>query len=103
MSILDKKIQFIKTANDNGITGVVTRQDIIDLGNKFGTQPFAGAKMPEWLMKNHSYRVGRGQYRLPTVEELKGIETYSEAEAEGEPNESVVVSTESSEVVGNID
>ena len=31
MSILDKKIQFIKTANDNGITGVVTRQDIIDL------------------------------------------------------------------------
>ena len=44
MSILDKKIQFIKTANDNGITGVVTRQDIIDLGNKFGTQPFAGAK-----------------------------------------------------------
>ena len=103
MSILDKKIQFIKTANDNGITGVVTRQDIVNLGSKFGTDPFAGAKMPEWLMKNQTYRVGRGQYRLPTVEEINGVETYSEAEAEVSPNESVVVSTESSEVVGNID
>ena len=102
MSILDKKIQFIKTANDNGITGVVTRQDIIDLGNKFGTEPFAGAKMPEWLMKNHSYRVGRGQYRLPTVEEIKGIETYSEAEVDV-ASESVADSAESSQIVNNID
>ena len=102
MSILDKKIQFIKTANDNGITGIVTRQDIVNLGTNFGTQPFAGSKMPEWLMKNQSYRVGRGQYRLPTVEEIKGQETYSEAEVEV-VNESVADSTESCELVANID
>ena len=102
MSILDKKIQFIKTANENGITGVVTRQDIVNLGTKFGTEPFAGAKMPEWLMKNHSYRVGRGQYRLPTVEEIKGLETYSEAEVDV-ASESVADSAESSQIVNNID
>jgi len=102
MSILDKKIQFIKTANENGITGVVTRQDIVNLGTKFGTEPFAGSKMPEWLMKNQSYRVGRGQYRLPTVEEIKGIETYSEAEVDV-ASESVADSTESSQIVNNID
>ena len=53
-------------------------------------------------MKNQSYRVGRGQYRLPTVEEIKGQETYSEAEVEV-VDESVADSTESSELVANID
>jgi hypothetical protein len=80
---LDKNQKaFVKTANDNGYTGTITRQGIIDLGVK------TGVKKPAWLMKDHQFRVGRGEYRLPSLEE-----TFAEAEA----------SAESVETVDNID
>ena len=69
---LDKNQKaFVKTANDNGYTGTITRQGIIDLGVK------TGVKKPAWLMKDHQYRVGRGEYRLPTLEETfaESVET----------------------------
>tara|TARA_B100001996_G_scaffold14475_1_gene12064 strand:+ start:2988 stop:3233 length:246 start_codon:yes stop_codon:yes gene_type:complete len=77
-----KQKEFVKVANENGLSGTISRSDIIDLGAK------TGVKKPAWLMKDHQYRVGRGEYRLPSLEE-----TFAEAEA----------SAESSEIVENID
>ena len=77
-----KQKEFVKVANENGLSGTISRSDIIDLGAK------TGVKKPAWLMKDHQYRVGRGEYRLPSLEE-----TFAEAEA----------STESVETVDNID
>jgi hypothetical protein len=78
----NKQKEFVKVANENGLSGTISRSDIIDLGAK------TGVKKPAWLMKDHQYRVGRGEYRLPSLEE-----TFAEAEA----------STESVETVDNID
>jgi len=80
---LDKNQKaFVKTANDNGYSGTITRQGIIDLGAK------TGVKKPAWLMKDHQFRVSRGEYRLPSLEE-----TFAQAQ----------VSNESVETVDNID
>ena len=79
MSNLDKNQKaFVKTANDNGYTSTITRQGIIDLGTK------TGVKKPAWLMKDHQYRVGRGEYRLPSMEDV-----FSEAEVSAESVENV--------------
>ena len=64
-----KQKECVKVANENGLSGKITRSEIIDLGAKYGI------KKPAWLMKDHQYRVGRGEYRLPTMEE-----TFAQAE-----------------------
>tara|TARA_B100000575_G_C22863863_1_gene504566 strand:+ start:110 stop:355 length:246 start_codon:yes stop_codon:yes gene_type:complete len=52
---------FVKVANEEGFTTEVTRKDIISLQSKHGITK------PAWLMKNQSYRLGRGSYALPTL------------------------------------
>ena len=52
---------FVKVANEEGFTTEVTRKDIISL------QSNHGITKPAWLMKNQSYRLGRGSYALPTL------------------------------------
>jgi hypothetical protein len=78
-----KQKEFVKVANENGLSGTISRTDIIDLGAK------TGVKKPAWLMKDHQYRVGRGEYRLPTMEE-----TFAQAEVSVESVEETVDSVE---------
>ena len=42
-----KQKEFVKVANENGLSGTISRTDIIDLGAK------TGVKKPAWLMKDH--------------------------------------------------
>jgi len=53
---------FVKTANEEGFTTVITRKDIISLQSKLGIIK------PAWLMKDSAYRLGRGSYALPPYE-----------------------------------
>ena len=55
---------FVKMANEEGFTTEITRKDIISLQTKHGITK------PAWLMKNNSYRIGRGTYSLPTLSQV---------------------------------
>ena len=55
---------FVKMANEEGFTSEITRKDIISLQSKHGITK------PAWLMKNDSYRIGRGTYSLPTLSQV---------------------------------
>ena len=55
---------FVKMANEEGFTSEITRKDIISLQSKHGITK------PAWLMKNNSYRIGRGTYSLPTLSQV---------------------------------
>ena len=55
---------FVKMANEEGFTSEITRKDIISLQSKHGITK------PAWLMKNSSYRIGRGTYSLPTLSQV---------------------------------
>jgi len=42
----------------------VSRKEVIQMIND------KGAKYPVWLLKSPTYRIGRGQYKLPTLDEV---------------------------------
>jgi len=42
----------------------VSRKEVIQMIND------KGAKYPVWLLKSPTYRIGRGQYKLPTFDEV---------------------------------
>ena len=42
----------------------VSRQDVIKMIND------KGVKYPVWLLKSPTYRIGRGQYTLPTFDQV---------------------------------
>ena len=46
----------------------VSRKEVIQMIND------KGAKYPVWLLKSPTYRIGRGQYKLPTFEETMSAE-----------------------------
>ena len=60
---------FVKIANDNGFTKEITRKDILSLESN------NGAKWPRWLVRDNSYRVGRGSYSLPTLGQVVEAES----------------------------
>ena len=55
-SLTPAQESFVKMANEEGHTSEITRKDIISLQSKHGITK------PAWLMKNASYRIGRGTY-----------------------------------------
>ena len=64
---------FVRTANAQGFTSEITRKDIISLQTKLGITK------PAWLMKNQSYRLGRGSYALPSIGQVAEVaDTSSE-------------------------
>ena len=63
-SLTPAQESFVKMANEEGITSEITRKDIISLQSKHGITK------PAWLMKNNSYRIGRGTYSLPTLSQV---------------------------------
>ena len=61
-----KKQRFINFANDHGFRGVISRQEIWWLVNKYEL-PF-----PAWLVsKENGFRVGLAVFQLPTIDYLK--------------------------------
>ena len=65
---------FVKMANEEGFTSEITRKDIISLQSKLGITK------PAWLMKNQSYRLGRGSYSLPSLEKVAEVADASQSE-----------------------
>jgi len=57
-SKLSRIKKFLKLAKKEGFNLSISRQDIIDLQNRYGI------KRPTWLMKDKSYRLTNGLYRL---------------------------------------
>ena len=57
--------EFVSTAKEmfGDNTTQVSRQDVIKMIND------KGVKYPVWLLKSPTYRIGRGQYSLPTFDQ----------------------------------
>jgi len=57
--------EFVSTAKEmfGENTTQVSRQDVIKMIND------KGVKYPVWLLKSPTYRIGRGQYSLPTFDQ----------------------------------
>ena len=64
-NITETQKQFVSTAKEmfGENTTEVTRQDVIKMIND------KGVKYPVWLLKSPTYRIGRGQYSLPTFDQ----------------------------------
>ena len=58
--------EFVSTAKEmfGDDTTQVSRQDVIKMIND------KGVKYPVWLLKSPTYRIGRGQYTLPTFDQV---------------------------------
>jgi hypothetical protein len=57
--------EFVSTAKEmfGDNTTQVSRQEVIKMIND------KGVKYPVWLLKSPTYRIGRGQYSLPTFDQ----------------------------------
>ena len=57
--------EFVSTAKEmfGDDTTQVSRQEVIKMIND------KGVKYPVWLLKSPTYRIGRGQYSLPTFDQ----------------------------------
>jgi len=69
--------EFVSTAKEmfGDNTTEVSRQDVIKMIND------KGVKYPVWLLKSPTYRIKRGQYKLPTFEESMA-QTNTESDSE---------------------
>jgi len=58
--------EFVSTAKEmfGDDTTQVSRQEVIKMIND------KGVKYPVWLLKSPTYRIGRGQYTLPTFDQV---------------------------------
>ena len=76
-NMTDTQKQFVSTAKEmfGENTTEVTRQDVIKMIND------KGVKYPVWLLKSPTYRIGRGQYKLPTFNESMA-QTNTESDSE---------------------
>ena len=69
--------EFVSTAKEmfGDDTTQVSRQDVIKMIND------KGVKYPVWLLKSPTYRIGRGQYTLPTFDDVAET-TTTESDSE---------------------
>jgi len=69
--------EFVSTAKEmfGDDTTQVSRQDVIKMIND------KGVKYPVWLLKTPTYRIGRGQYTLPTFDDVAET-TTTESDSE---------------------
>jgi hypothetical protein len=76
-NITETQKEFVSTAKEmfGDNTTEVSRQDVIKMIND------KGVKYPVWLLKSPTYRIGRGQYKLPTFEESMA-QTNTESDSE---------------------
>ena len=76
-NIETKQKEFVAVAKEmfGENTTQVSRKDVVQMINTKGVQ------YPVWLLKSPTYRIGRGQYNLPTFEESMA-QTYTESDSE---------------------
>ena len=65
-NITETQKEFVSVAKEmfGDNTTQVSRQDVIKMIND------KGVKYPVWLLKSPTYRIGRGQYTLPTFDQV---------------------------------
>ena len=65
-NIITTQKEFVSTAKEmfGENTTQVSRKDVIKMIND------KGVKYPVWLLKTPTYRIGRGQYTLPTFDQV---------------------------------
>ena len=73
IKLLNTQKEFVSVAKDmfGENTTKVSRKDVVKMIKD------KSIKYPVWLLKSPTYRIGRGQYNLPTFEDTMSIETES--------------------------
>ena len=76
-NIITTQKEFVSTAKEmfGENTTQVSRKDVIKMIND------KGVKYPVWLLKTPTYRIGRGQYTLPTFDDVTET-TTTESDSE---------------------
>ena len=76
-NIITTQQEFVSTAKEmfGENTTQVSRKDVIKMIND------KGVKYPVWLLKTPTYRIGRGQYTLPTFDDVAET-TTTESDSE---------------------
>ena len=76
-NIITTQQEFVSTAKEmfGENTTQVSRKDVIKMIND------KGVKYPVWLLKTPTYRIGRGQYTLPTFDDVTET-TTTESDSE---------------------
>jgi len=71
--LLNTQKEFVSVAKDmfGENTTKVSRKEVVRMIND------RSIKYPVWLLKSPTYRIGRGQYNLPTFEDTMSTETES--------------------------
>ena len=74
--LLNTQKEFVSVAKDmfGENTTKVSRKEVVQMIND------RSIKYPVWLLKSPTYRIGRGQYNLPTFEDTMSTETESVVE-----------------------
>ena len=74
--LLNTQKEFVSVAKDmfGENTTKVSRKEVVQMIND------RSIKYPVWLLKSPTYRIGRGQYNLPTFEDAMSTETESVVE-----------------------
>ena len=73
IKLLNTQKEFVSVAKEmfGENTTKVSRKDVVKMIKD------KSIKYPVWLLKSPTYRIGRGQYNLPTFEDTMSIETES--------------------------
>ena len=76
IKLLNTQKEFVSVAKEmfGENTTKVSRKDVVKMIKD------KSIKYPVWLLKSPTYRIGRGQYNLPTFEDTMSIETESVVE-----------------------
>ena len=74
--LINTQKEFVSVAKDmfGENTTKVSRMEVVQMIND------RSIKYPVWLLKSPTYRIGRGQYNLPTFEDTMSTETESVVE-----------------------
>ena len=74
--LLNTQKEFVSVAKEmfGENTTKVSRKEVVRMIND------RSIKYPVWLLKSPTYRIGRGQYNLPTFEDTMSTETESVVE-----------------------
>jgi len=74
--LINTQKEFVSVAKDmfGENTTKVSRKEVVQMIND------RSIKYPVWLLKSPTYRIGRGQYNLPTFEDTMSTETESVVE-----------------------
>ena len=73
IKLLNTQKEFVSVAKEmfGENTTKVSRKEVVRMIND------RSIKYPVWLLKSPTYRIGRGQYNLPTFEDTMSTETES--------------------------